>query len=184
MKLQSPKKKRRLYTPKRDVVVDFVDDEEPNSGIKENVENILNRLQNDKDLSSLQINQLASPCKVQVSPYLKKIVFLEPKLIIKNFFLQIEKITDAQLFNILENPATKISFVEATPTKTITEISSSSPNNKILTNLKTLDLNMDCTDTYQQIGDEQENSSPRDQNKLFSLFYKDNWNKMNNVISE
>lgn len=65
MKLQSPKKRRKLYTAKRDVI-DFYDDDEPDTGIEKNVENILSRLQEDKDVNDAQAKQLASPCKVQV----------------------------------------------------------------------------------------------------------------------
>lgn len=84
----------------------------------------------------------------------------------------------------MENPATKIELVEATPTKTLTEVRTSQEN-KTFTNLS----NMFCTDqdivdVYPSSADEQENSSPKDQKKLFPLFHKENWNKSNNIISE
>lgn len=64
MKLQTPKKRRKLYT-RKDYNIDF-DDDDINNGIDESVQNILNQLENDKDVTNTQKKQLRSPCKVQV----------------------------------------------------------------------------------------------------------------------
>lgn len=53
---------------------------------------------------------------------------------------QVNRISDAQLINILESPSTKISYVDASPGKMVTEVHSS-PQRALLTEMSNMKLN-------------------------------------------
>ncbi|KAL0272317.1 UNVERIFIED_CONTAM: hypothetical protein PYX00_005341 [Menopon gallinae] len=185
MKLQSPKKRRKLYSGKNEVIFDFCDDDEKNNQVKENIENILNKLEDDKDISNDE----------------------------SKGGVQVKKITEDQLVNILNSPGTKISLVNGTPSKVLTEIQNDS-GSRLLANMSSLAINelreenvsvneslsgsktefglektgnilatarnvltnTDLTvDTYPL--SEEEATTPKNmEEKFYSLFYKQNWN--------
>lgn len=51
MKLQTPKKRRKLYSGRKDMIEDFNDFEEGDSGLQNSIQGILSILEDEKDSS-------------------------------------------------------------------------------------------------------------------------------------
>lgn len=117
MKIQSPKKRHKLYSGKSKEMFDFYDEDEKNNAVKENIENILSKLEDEKDLGNDASKELESSDGSQV-----------------------KKITEDQLINILNSPGTKISLVTGTPSKVLTEIQNDS-GSRLLANMSSLVIN-------------------------------------------
>ncbi|KAK6625525.1 hypothetical protein RUM43_005824 [Polyplax serrata] len=180
MKLQTPKKRRKLYSGKKDTLEDFYDmDEGYTAAIQSSIEGILNILEDDKVIkkskSQVDLFNIESPTKSSKksgrSPL--KAVSNLPMMIINDFESDEEK-------DDSENPPI--------PEKRLSGVTLEKTGNMIsyMTNILVnddQDLNMSLNKENEENGPLQitnENLSPN-KNKLYSLFYKQNWNKTSNT---